>query len=233
MPVMNATRRARRPVVAVVMLLLVSVTAACGGDDDDAPAGPDPARDRDVAEAASLRLLDVGDTWRQIDFDALGAPPTMETLAQCLGAASTPTAEVVRGYRFGAGINEVAVSEVQILADVAAAQAAIAPAVEAPFLPCVVEKVKGLLSASIGEGLSIGEVTGTVDNVAPAGASGVGVDMHARVHSATGERPLYPAVAFVQKGRAVAIVTLLSNNSSVADRRRALAAAVAGRLPAE
>jgi hypothetical protein len=225
------TRRGRLVAVALVCVL----AAACGGgdDDDDGPVAPDPSRDRDVAEAASLRLLDVGDTWQQIDFEALGAPPTMETLSECLGDVPTPTAEVVRGYRFGAGINVVAVSEVQLLPDVAAAQAAIAPTVEAPFVPCVVEKVKSILSASIGEGLSVGEVTGTVDNVAPPGASGVGVDMHARVQSATGERPLYPAVGFVQKGRALAIVTLLSNNSSVADRRRSLSSAVAGRLPTE
>lgn len=222
----------RRRLIAVA---LVCVVAACSGgsDDDDEPAGPTPARDRDVAEAASLRLLDVGDTWQPIDFDALGAPPTMETLAECLGDTSSPTAEVVRGYRFGAGINEVAVSQVRILGDVAAAQAEIAPTVDPAFVPCVTDKVKGLLSRSIGEGLSVGEVTGRPDTVAPSGANGVGVDLHARVHSATSERPLYPSVAFVQKGRAVAIITLLSNNSSVADRRRALSAAVAGRLPTE
>lgn len=219
----------------LLAIALVCVVAACtgGSDDDDQPAAPTPARDRDVAEAASLRLLDVGDTWQPIDFEAVGAPPTMETLAECLGATPTPTAQVVRGYRFGAGINEVAVSQVQMLPDVAAAQAAIAPAVDPAFVPCVTDKVKGLLSRSIGEGLSVGEVTGRADAVSPSGANGVGVDLHARVLSATSERPLYPAVAFVQKGRAIAIITLLSNNQAVADRRRALSAAVAGRLPTE
>jgi hypothetical protein len=209
--------------------------AGCGGGSSgsDEPAAPDPARDRDVADAAAFHLHDFPDGWQQIDFEALGAPPTMETLAECLGETSAPTAQVVRGYRFGPGINEVAVSQVRILGDLAAAQAEIAPTVDPAFVPCVAEGVKGLLSRSIGEGLSVGEVTGTGDNLSASGANGVGVDMLARVQSATGERQLYPSAMFLQKGRAVVIITLLSNNRSVADTRRALAASVAGRLPAE
>ena len=218
------------------MLACAVAAAGCGGgsSDPEEPAGPDPTRDRGVAEAAAFHLTDFRDGWQEIDFEALGAPPTMETLAECLGATSEPTAEVVRGYRFGPGINEVAVSQIRMLRNVAAASAEIEPAVEPEtFVPCVADKVKALLSRSVGEGLSVGEVTGTADSVAPSGANGVGVDLAARIHSATGERTIYPAVVFLQKARAVVIITLLSNNQSVADERRVLSAAVAGRLPAE
>ena len=57
--------------------------------------------------------------------------------------------------------------------------------------------------------------------------------MVARIASATGERTIYPAAVFLQKGRAVAIITVLSNNVSTSGLRRSLSAGVAGRLPAE
>ena len=217
------------------VVIVAALVASCGDDGGSTPesTGPDPARDRAVADAAAFHLYDFPTAWKEIDFEALGAPPTMETLAQCLGESSEPTAEVLRGYRFGAGINEVAVSQVRMLPTLAAAQAEIAPTVTPEFVPCVADKVKGLLSASMDEGLSVAEVTGTGDNVSFGGANGVGVDMLARITSPTGERTIYPAAVFLQKGRAVVIITLLSNNRSVSDTRRALSASVAGRLPAE
>lgn len=223
----------------VALVVLVACVSACGGGAGSSAneQGPDPARDRDIADAAAFHLHDFPNGWQEIDFEALGAPPTMDTLGECLGAATseaaTETAKVVRGFHFGPGINEVAVSEVRVLHDAAAAQAEIAPTVKPGFADCVTEKVKGLLSTSIGEGLSVGEVTATVDTLSANGANIVGVDMLARITSQTGERTIYPSAVFVQKGRAVAILTLLSNNNSVSDSRRTLSAGVAGRLPAQ
>jgi hypothetical protein len=231
--------RSRRWTVLSPLLLVVAlVGAACGGggSSSGADAGVSgPAHDKDIADAAAFHLHDFPNGWQEIDFEALGAPPTMDTLGACLGpsTASDETAKVVRGFHFGPGINEVAVSEVRVLRDAAGAQAEIAPTVKPEFAACVAEKIKGLLSTSIGEGLSVGDVTGTADALSAGGANGVGVDMLARIDSATGQRTIYPSAAFLQKGRAVAIITLLSNNSSVSDNRRTLSAAVAGRLPVE
>lgn len=222
----------------VVAIALALLAGACGGggDDDggDGPAAPDPARDRNIADAAAFHLHDFPNGWQEIDFEALGAPPTMETLAQCLGETSEPSAQVVRGFRFGPGINQVAVSEVRVLRDADAARAEIVATTDtSTFVPCVSERVKGLLSTSVGEGLAVSEVTGTAESVSFHGASGVGVDMLARVQGPSGETPLYPSATFLQKGRAVAIITLISNNRAVSDMRRTLSAGVAGRLPVE
>jgi hypothetical protein len=227
----------RRTVLSSLLLVVALVGTACGGGgssgDDSGVSGP--AHDKDIADAAAFHLHDFPNGWQEIDFEALGAPPTMETLGECLGpsTASNETAKVVRGFHFGPGINEVAVSEVRVLRDAAGAQGEIAPTVKPEFASCVADKIKGLLSTSLGEGLSLGEVTGTADALSAGGANGVGVDMLARIDSATGQRTIYPSAAFLQKGRAVAIITLLSNNSAVSDNRRTLSAAVAGRLPVE
>jgi hypothetical protein len=225
--------RLRGIALLVVAVLLV---AACGGgsdDDDSNQTGPDPARDRELAAAIAFHQYDFPAGWEQIDFAASGSPPTMETLAQCLGPATSTTAKVTNGYHFGPGINEVAVVEVKVLPTVEAAAKVIAPTVKPEFAPCVVDHIKGLLSTSLGADITLADLTGSASTITNATANGVAIDMTAHLNSARGALTSYPAAVFLQRGRIVATVTLLSDNLSTVDLSRTLAAAVANRMPAD
>jgi hypothetical protein len=225
--------RLRWIALAVVAVLLV---AACGGGsdgDDDDQSGPDPARDRDLATAIAFHQYDFPAGWEQIDFAASGSPPTMETLAQCLGTAPSPTAKVTNGYRFGPGINEVAVVEVKVLPTAEAAAKAIAPTVKPEFGTCVVDHIKALLSTSLGADITLVDLTGAASTITNATANGVAIDMTAHLASPRGALTSYPAAVFLQRGRILATVTLLSDNLSTVDVSRTLSAAVANRMPAD
>jgi hypothetical protein len=213
----------------------VLAVAACGGGSGgkDDQSGPDPKRDRDLANAIAFHQYDFPAGWEQIDFAAQGSPPTMETLAQCLGPAPSTTAEFTNGYHFGPGINEVAVVEVKVLPTAEAAAKVIAPTVKPAFGPCVVDHIKGLLSTSLGADLALADLTGSASTITNATANGVAIDMTAHLTSPRGPLTSYPAAVFLQRGRVVATVTLLSDNLSTADFSRSLSAAVANRMPAD
>ena len=233
---MRSLRTMRLRGIALLVLAAVAL-AACGGggggskEGDDA--GPDPARDRDLATAIAFHQYDFPAGWQAIDFAAAGSPPTMETLAQCLGPAATPTARVTSGYHFGPGINEVAVVEVKVLRTAEAAAKVIAPTVKPEFAGCVVDHIKALLSTSLGADISLADLTGAASMITNATATGVAIDMTAHLTSPRGALTSYPAAVFLQRGRTVATVTLLSDNLSTVDLSRTLAAAVANRMPAD
>jgi hypothetical protein len=219
----------------VALALLAALASACGGGggtNAEADA-PDPAHDRDLASAIAFHQYDFPAGWEAIDFAAAGSPPTMETLAQCLGPASAPTAKVTSGYHFGPGINEVAVVEVKVLRTAAAAGAVIAPTQKPEFASCVVDHIKALLSTSLGADLALDDLSGTSSTITNATANGVAIDMTAHLSSPRGALTSYPAAVFLQRGRVVATVTLLSDNLSTVDLSRTLAAAVANRMPAD
>jgi hypothetical protein len=220
--------------LAIVVLLVV---AACGGGSGNGTSadegGPDPARDKEIAEAVAFHQYDFAGGWEEVNFAAEGSPPTMETLSQCLGSKATPSATALRGYHYGPGINQLAHVDVRVMKRAEDAAAAIAPTVKPEFATCVVEKVKGLLSTALGADLVLNDLTGTATTVASGAANGVAIDMTARITSPRGQITSYPAAVFLQRARTVAIVTLLSNNVSMVDLSRTLSAAVANRMPPE
>jgi hypothetical protein len=220
----------------IALATFVALVTACGGGGNGSSAkddAPDPARDRELATAIAFHQYDFPAGWEEIDFAASGSPPTMDTLAQCLGPAPSATAKVTNGYHFGPGINEVAVVEVKVLPTAEAAAKVIAPTVTPEFGPCVVDHIKGLLSTSLGADITLVDLAGNASTIANSTANGVAVDMTAHLNSPRGALTSYPAAVFLQRGRIVATVTLLSDNLSTVDLSRTLAAAVANRMPAD
>lgn len=222
----------RRPFGALALVLGV-LAAACGSSGDGEAGSAttiDRRRDAALAERVAFHLYDFPAGWEEIDLTAPGSPDTVAELTQCLGPITATTAEAVKGFKSGAGANAVAGIQVWVMRDEALARAAFEPALEPAFEGCVTERIRGLLGRSLGENSVLTGLTPSRHDVTVPGANGVAVDFVASVGTPSGPLATYPGVAFVQRGRMLSAITLLSNNVATSDLRTTLVANVAGRM---
>ena len=220
----------------LLALVLVLVVGACGGggggsDDGDDAADTGPT-DAELAEAIAFHSYDFPQGWTEVQLGGPEDPKTIDRLLQCLGPVAQGATATDKAYHYGPGANSVASVRVWLFDSAESATALVQPSQQADtFDPCVTTAVRELMSRSIAEDTVFEQLTATRENVTLTSTNGVGIDFVARMRSPSGPLATYPAAAFVQKGRAVAAVTVLSNNLDVRSLRRQITAAVVGRMP--
>ena len=219
--------------LALVLLLTVAACGGGGSGGDDAGGEADTGpTEADLAAAIAFHSYDFPAGWTEVQLGGPEDPKSIDRLKQCLGPVPEGTTAADKTFHYGPGVNSVASVRVWIFPDAAGADAIVAPTRDAAtFDACLTDAVRAVMTSSLGPGVVLEQLAATRENVTLTSTNGVGIDFLARVSSPSGPLSTYPAAAFVQKGRAVAAVTVLSNNLDVRGLRRQLTAAVVGRMP--